>query len=71
MTATSDVNTAGREPHAVATNKIKSRKANATVVGLMWLPRNFNTPVAAAMPVTATKYPNASLLVNFNGIVKR
>ncbi len=50
-----EANTAGPEPHAVATKRITSRKARATVVGLMRSPRSFKTLVPAAIPIRAAQ----------------
>src|SRR6266508_4401752 len=60
-TPSKEANTAGPEPHRVATKRITSRKASATVVGLMRSPRSFKTPVPAAIPTRAAQYPNQTL----------
>src|SRR6185503_12817165 len=59
---TMEATMAGREPHAVATNRMIKRKARATVVGLMCSPKSFNNPLTAAIPMSAAAYPNQDLL---------
>src|SRR5215510_19769 len=59
---TTDATIAGRDPQAVATNRMIKRKARATVVGLMCSPKSFRAPDAAAMQTRAAAYPNQALL---------
>ena len=59
---TNEAMTAGREPHAVATNRMIRRNARATVVALMCSPNNFSKPVAARIAEIAAQYPNNVLL---------
>src|SRR5215813_1968740 len=56
-----DATIAGRDPHTVATNRMISRKARATVVGLMCSPSSFNSAVTMAMPTKAEAKPTQVL----------
>src|SRR5947207_1307662 len=59
---TKEATTAGREPHAVATNRMIRRNTRATVVALICSPNNFRKPVAARIAEIAAQYPNNVLL---------
>src|SRR5213596_439103 len=55
---TTDAPTAGTEPQPRATNRMTSRNASATVVGLMCGPNNFSVAVVTATAKIAAAKPN-------------